>query len=49
MALRKTPPILLSVETKKIYIFKHMIFKNYQSSFRLPVNRHPKTSLLEIL
>ena len=40
--------MLLSVETNK-KLFENMIFKNYQRSFRLPVNQHPKTSHLQIL
>ena len=34
VALHSTPPMLLSVETKKS-LFKNMIFKNYQRSFKL--------------
>ena len=40
--------MLLSVETKK-QLLKNIIFKNYQKQFRLPVNRHPVTSHLQIL
>ena len=47
IALHTAPPMLLSVETKK-NLFKNTIFKKYQRSFRLPVNRHLKTFLLRI-
>ena len=36
--------MLFSVEMEK-KLFRNIIFKNYEGSFRLPVNRHPKTSL----
>ena len=39
IALHAAPPMLLSVVTKK-NLFKNTIFKKYQRSFRLPVNRH---------
>ena len=39
--------MLLSVDTKK-NLFKNTIFKKYERSFRLPVNRYLKTFLLRI-